>query len=66
MSSATAASANPPSKGFLPSIDSGSGKAQAAQGISLSTFFTSLIGSLAVFGTELLLFLLIKRKYSRI
>jgi len=66
MSSATAAPARPSGKGFLPSIDNGSGKAQAAEGISLSTFFTSLIGGLAVFGIELLLFLLIKGKYSRI
>ncbi len=66
MSSTTAASASPSGKGFLPGIDSGSGTAQGAQGISLPTFFASLVGGLAVFGIELFLFLLIKGKFSRI
>jgi len=63
MSTTAAASASPSGKGGLLG---GSDKAQTTQGISLQTFFVSLVGGLAVFGIELFLFLLIKGKFSRI
>lgn len=47
-------------------LDQGSGRAQSNQGISLNTFFASLVGGLAIFGVEFLLFLIIKGKFSRI
>lgn len=47
-------------------LNAGAGKAQGSQGITLSTFFASLIGGIAVFGLEFGVFLIIKNKFSRI
>ena len=67
MSAATSAGASAgTSTPGIDAIDNGAGKAQQSQGISLSTFFASLAGGLAIFGVELLLFLIIKGKFSRI
>lgn len=47
-------------------LNAGAGKAQGSQGITLSTFFASLIGAIAIFGLEFGVFLIIKNKFSRI
>lgn len=47
-------------------LNAGAGKAQGSRGISLSTFFASLIGAIGIFTVELGLFLVIKNKFSRI
>ena len=64
MADASVPSATPTS--ILDPLNSGSDKAQQTQGISLSTFFASLAGGVAIFGIEFLLFLLIKGRLSRI
>lgn len=46
--------------------DAGAGSAQGQQGISVSTFFTSLVAGLAAFGVQIVLFLLIKGYFTRI
>lgn len=52
--------------GTQDALDAGAGKAQTSQGITLSTFFASLVGAIAVFAIEFGLFLIIKNKFSRI
>jgi calcium permeable stress-gated cation channel len=47
-------------------LDSSSGSGQRSQGMSLKTFLASLVTALAIFGIEILLFLLLKSKLTRI
>lgn len=44
-------------------VSSSFGKAQQLSGISLSTFIASISTSVAVFGVELLLFILVRYKF---
>lgn len=52
--------------GTVDALNAGAGKAQGSQGITLTTFFASLVGALAIFGVEFGVFLIIKNKFSRI
>lgn len=47
-------------------LEAGAGRGQGTQGITLTTFFASLISSIAIFAVEFGVFLLIKNKFSRI
>lgn len=47
-------------------FDAAAGRAQNSAGISLVTFFASMIGASVFFGLELGVFLVIKNKFTRI
>lgn len=63
-SSSSSAIAQPTSIGSA--LNSGAGKAQTNTGISLQTFFASIVGSFVAFGVQFTIFLLIKNKLTRI
>lgn len=64
MSTTTSAFAGPTNLGD--SMDSGAGKGQSSQGVTLNTFFASLVGSIVAFAIQLLVFLIIKDRLARI
>jgi calcium permeable stress-gated cation channel len=47
-------------------LDSSSGSGQRSQGISLKSFLASLAAAVAIFAIEVLLFLILKGKLTRI
>ena len=47
-------------------IDDGAGQAQAQEGVSLETFLASLSVAAVVFGVQLLLFILVRKRMQRI
>lgn len=55
-----------PDVDFGRALDGSSGTAQRSQGMTINTFLASLATALIVFGVELLLFLLLKGKLTRI
>ncbi|KAL8760258.1 MAG: hypothetical protein Q9199_000157 [Rusavskia elegans] len=58
--------APPPSNASLDAIFNSGGRAAESNGQSLTNFLSSLITAFAIFGLELLIFLLVKRKLFRI
>ena len=63
-SSSTAPVVTPTSVGDV--FNTGAGKGQANEGVSLTAFLASLSSGLVVFGIQFVLFLFLKDKFNRI